>query len=74
VLQICYLPWISRNEDFRKADDVGTVLCCLLDETDGLVDTTLEIVPDGLGLDGGDLEGLGHLDRLWLRLNNVVLE
>jgi hypothetical protein len=44
-----------------------------LDETDGLVDTALEIVPDGLGLDSGDLEGLGHLDRLWLELKEFVL-
>lgn len=39
-----------------------------MDETDGLVNATLEVVPDGLGLDGGDLEGLGHINRLLLGL------
>jgi hypothetical protein len=35
-----------------------------LDEADGFLDATLEILPDRLGLDSGNLESLGHVDEM----------
>jgi hypothetical protein len=35
-----------------------------LDEADGFVDSTLEVLPDRLGLDGGNLYSLGHFSVL----------
>lgn len=50
------LPWISRDEDFRKSDDLSTLRRRLLDEGDGLIDTSFEVVPCRFSLDGSDLE------------------
>lgn len=53
-------PWVSGNEDLREADDIGALASSLLDESDGLGNTALEVVPGGLGLDGRDLELGSH--------------
>jgi hypothetical protein len=57
-------PWIARNKHFGEANYVGAVACGILDEADGFLDATLEILPDRLGLDSGNLESLGHVDEM----------
>lgn len=57
-----YLPRISGDEDLRETDNVGALAGGLLNESDGLVDTALEVLPGRLGLDSSDLELGGHLD------------
>lgn len=56
-----YLPRISGNEDLRETDNVGALAGGLLNKSDGLVDTALEVLPGRLGLDSSDLELGGHL-------------
>lgn len=34
-------PWVSGDEDFREAHNLGSLLGSLVDEGDGLVDTPL---------------------------------
>lgn len=55
-------PWVSWDEDLREAQDVGAVGGGLLDVGDGLLNSALQVVPRGFGLDGGDFDGLaGHV-------------
>lgn len=54
------LPRVTGNEHLGESNHVSTVASGVLDEADGLVDSTLEVLPDGFGLDSGNLDRLGH--------------
>lgn len=60
IFKVRNLPRVTGNEDFGEANYVSTVASCVLHEADGLVNSTLEVLPDGLGLDSGNLDSLGH--------------
>lgn len=57
------VPWIAGDEYFGEANHVGTVAGGVLDETNGFLNAALEVLPDGLGLNGGDFESLGHVEE-----------
>ena len=52
-----HLPRVSRDKDLWEPDDVGAIARSLLDEADDLGNTALQVVPDRLGLNGGDFDG-----------------
>ena len=57
---------VTWDPDFRKSDELASSLTSLVDEGDGLLDTSLEIEPAGLGSDGGGLILCeGHTESLY---------
>lgn len=58
------LPRVTGNEDFGEPNYVSTIASGILDEANGFIDSTLEVLPDRLGLNGGNLNSLGHFSVL----------
>jgi hypothetical protein len=48
------VPGISRNPDFREAEDVDASFAGVFNNLDGFGNCTLEVEPDRLCLDGTD--------------------
>ncbi len=51
------LPWVAGNPDFGKSEDIDAFLAGFVDEVDRFLDGTLEIEPDGFGLDSAEADG-----------------
>lgn len=54
-------PGLSRNADLGETNDVCTFFRSITDDLDGLVDTTLQVIPNRLGLDGCNSGSLAHV-------------
>lgn len=59
------IPRISRNKHFRKSKYLSPIRRCLFNDGNDFLDTTFEVVPDGLCLNGSDTYFLIHGLRVY---------
>lgn len=55
-----YIPWIAGHKELRKAQHIGSLRRRFLDEVNHLIDGSLKVKPNRLGLDCGHLDVLAH--------------
>lgn len=67
------IPRIPRNKHLRKSKHLSPIRRCLFDDRNDFLDTTFEIVPDGLCLDGGNAYFLIHGCRLCIIVFSEVV-